>query len=160
MAFQHVQLKVCRIIFLWNKNFFLETKANILNREEKLLRQVALVANFLDDNKPKTSLTKSICTVSNFIDVTQFHLIYKILAKLYGVEPERNVSGLEKRKRQCWAVLTNSIKRASEIRKFHVTDLQGWLRNVQKSVRHMQSCSFADINWLLLCRSFLLLLLW
>ena len=34
----------------------------------------ALVAKFLDDNKPKTSLKKWIRTVSNFIDL-QFHLL-------------------------------------------------------------------------------------
>jgi len=78
--------------------YFLETKATILKRDEKSLRQVAMVAKFLDDNKPKASLTKSICTVSNFIDVTRFHLICKILVKLSGVEPERTVSGLEKEK--------------------------------------------------------------
>ena len=34
-----------------------------------------MVAKFLDDNKQKTSLKKGIRTVSNFIDLTQFHLI-------------------------------------------------------------------------------------
>lgn len=52
------------------KNLFLETKGTILKREEKSLHQVAIVVKFLDENKPKVSLTKSICTVSNFIDVT------------------------------------------------------------------------------------------
>ena len=64
----------------------------------KLLRYVAMVAKFLDDNKTKTSLKKSIRTVSNFINLTQFHLIRKILAKLSEVEPEKTVSGLEKEK--------------------------------------------------------------
>ena len=60
---------------------------------------IDMAAKFLDDNKPKTSLKNSICTVSNFINVyTQFYLICKILVKLSGVEPERNVSGLEKEK--------------------------------------------------------------
>ena len=35
-----------------------------------------------------------------------------------------------------FVVLTYSIKRASEIRKFHAV-VQQWLRNVQKSVIHM-----------------------
>ena len=60
-----------------------------------MLRHVAMIAEFLDDNKPKTSLKKSIRTVSNFINLTQFHLIRKILAKLSEVEPEKTVSGLE-----------------------------------------------------------------
>ena len=44
-------------------------------------------------------------------------------------------------------MLTDSIKRACEIRKFHVAVMQQRLRNVQKSV--MQSCSFANLNLLL-----------
>ena len=42
---------------------------------EKSLHNVAMVAKFLDDNKPKTSLKKWIRTVSNFNKPTQFHLI-------------------------------------------------------------------------------------
>ena len=54
---------------------------NFSNREEKSLHYDAMVAKFLDDNKPKTSLKKRICTVSNFIDFIQFHLICQMLAK-------------------------------------------------------------------------------
>lgn len=39
------------------KNLFLETKGTILKREEKSLHQVAIVVKFLDENKPKVSLT-------------------------------------------------------------------------------------------------------
>ena len=66
-----------------------------------MLRHVAMIAKFLDDNKPKTSLKKSIRTVSNFINLTRFHLIRKILAKLSEVEPEKTVSGLEEEKENC-----------------------------------------------------------
>ena len=45
----------------------------LANRKEKSLRHVAMVATFLDDNKPKTSLKKSNCTVSKFIDLIYFH---------------------------------------------------------------------------------------
>ena len=48
------------------------------------------------------------------------------------------------------APFTSSIKR--EIGKFHVEVAQRRLRNVQKSVMHVQSC-FANINLLLVCRS-------
>ena len=34
---------------------------------ERRSRYVAMVAKFLDDNKPKTSLKKQICAASNFI---------------------------------------------------------------------------------------------
>ena len=53
-------------------------------REEKSFRQVAMVAKFLDDNKPKTSLIKRIRTVSNFDDLIQFHLICQMMAKFSG----------------------------------------------------------------------------
>ena len=59
-------------------------------------------------------------------------------------------------------MLTYSIKRASETRKFHVTVMQQRLRNVQKSVMHMKSCSFANlhVNLLLFCCCKKSLLLW
>ena len=85
---------------LWNSN-------SLSNREEKSLRHVAMVAKFLDDNKTKTPLKKWIRTVSKFIDLIQFHLICKILAKLSGVESERTVSELRKRKRNSCAVFTS-----------------------------------------------------
>ena len=58
-------------------------------------------------------------------------------------------SGLNAKGKKFCVVLTYSIKRASEIRKFYLV-MQQWLRNVQKSVMHMQSCSFANLNLLLL----------
>ena len=43
--------------------------------------------------------------------------------------------------------------RKREIRKFHVVVVQRRQRNVQKSVMHLQSCCFAYLNLLLVCRS-------
>ena len=51
-----------------------------------------MVATFLDDNKPKTS-------VASFIDLIQFNLICQMLAKFSWVESERTVSKFRKRKR-------------------------------------------------------------
>ena len=65
-------------------------------REEKSLRHVAMVVKFLDDNKPKTSLKKSIHTVSKFIDLIQFHLICQMLAQFSGIESKRTVSKFRK----------------------------------------------------------------
>ena len=45
----------------------------------------------------------------------------------------------------------SSTKR--EIWKFHAVVVQPRLRNVPKSVMHVQSCCFANLNLLLLCRS-------
>ena len=48
-------------------------------------------------------------------------------------------------------MVTYSIKRASELRKFHVAVIQQRLRNKQKSVMQVQSCSFASLNLLVFC---------
>ena len=98
--------------------------------EDKSLRHVAMVANFLYDNKLETSLKKRIRTVSNFIDLIQFHLICQMLATFSGGESERTSSKFR--------------ARAHEIRKFHVAVVQSRLRNVQKSVMHVQSCCLTN----------------
>ena len=63
-----------------------------------------------------------------------------MLAKFSGVESKRTVFRLRKRKK-C-VVFTYFTKRAREIRKFHVVFVQRRLRNVQKSVMHVQSYCF------------------
>ena len=89
-----------------------------------------------------------------------------MLAKFSGLNPKGPYLSLEKEKETFCVVLTYSIKRAREIRKFHVAVVQQRLRNVQKSVMHVQSCCFANINLLLFncsrCRRscFNSLLLW
>ena len=70
---------------------------------------------------------------------------------MFWVESGRTVSWFRKRKKIFCVVLTYSIKRASEIRKFHVAFVQQRLRNVQKSVMHVQSCSLSNLNLLLFC---------
>ena len=47
-------------------------------------------------------------------------------------------------------VFTSSAKR--EKKAFLDVGVQGWLRNVQKSVMHVQSCCFANLNLLIFCR--------
>ena len=49
-----------------------------------------------------------------------------------------------KKEKENFVLLTNSMKQAREIKKFHVVDLQRQLRNVQKSVMQVQSCYFAN----------------
>ena len=67
-----------------------------------------------------------------------------MFAKFSGVESERAVSKLQKEKENFCVVY--SIKRSRETRKFHVAVLQRRLRDVQKSVMHVQSCCFANIK--------------
>ena len=47
----------------------------------------------------------------------------------------------------------DSFDSSNEIRHLHVVIAQLRQRNVQKSVMHVQSCSFANIDVLLFCRS-------
>lgn len=42
------------------------------NRGERLLRHVSMVAKFWEDNKPETTLKKSIHTISRFTNLIQF----------------------------------------------------------------------------------------
>ena len=60
-----------------------------------------------------------------------------MLAKFSGLNPKGPYLSLEKEKENFCVVLTYSIKRAREIRKFHVAVVQQRLRNVQKSVMHV-----------------------
>ena len=56
-------------------------------------------------------------TVSNFIDLIQFHLICQMLAKCSGYfESERTISKFRKRKRRFCVVFTYSIKWVHETR--------------------------------------------
>ena len=68
--------------------------------------------------------------------------------------PKGKYLSLEKEKENFCVVLTYLIKRASEIRKFHVAVVQQQLRNVQKSKLHVQGCCYARRNLLHFCRSY------
>ena len=76
-----------------------------------------------------------------------------MLAKFSGFNPKGRYVSLEKEKQNFFVVLTYSIKRAREIRKFPVAVVQQRLRNVQKSVMHVQRCFFVNLNLLFLCCS-------
>ena len=56
-----------------------------------------MVAKFLDDNKPRKSLKKYMRTVSNFIDLIQFHLICQMLAKFSGFNLKGPYLSLQKK---------------------------------------------------------------
>ena len=67
------------------------------------------------------------------------------VGEIFWVKSERTLSKVWK-KIHFYVVFTDSINRACEIRKFHVAARQQPLRNAQKSVMHVQSCSFANLN--------------
>ena len=81
------------------------------------------------------------------------YLICQMLAKFSGSNPNGLYLGWENEKETFCFVLTYFIKWAHEIRKYHVAVMQQLLRNAQKSVMHMQSCFFADLNLLFCCCS-------
>ena len=69
-----------------------------------------------------------------------------MLAKFSGLNTKGPYVSLEKDKQNFCVVLTYSIKRAREIRKFHVAVVQQRLRNVQKNVIQVQRCFFCQSN--------------
>ena len=73
-----------------------------------------------------------------------------MLAFVSGLKPKGPYLSLEKEKETFCVVFTNYVKRAREIRKFHVAVVQRWLKTCAKSVMHMPSCCLTDINLLLL----------
>ena len=99
----------------------------------------------------KTSLKKRIRAASNFIALIPSLLIRQMLANFYGVEFYRIVSKFRKRKRKLLFCVPVLEKR--EIRHYHVVVVQRRLRNAQKSVMHVQSSYFANLNLLGFCRS-------
>ena len=105
------------------------------------MRHVAVVAKFLDDNKPIKSL-KSLFALFQTSPILFNFIILANLAEI-SLGPYLSLAKFRKRKRQfhdfC-VVFTYSIKWACEIRKFHVVVVQRWQRNVQNSVIHEQSC--------------------
>ena len=111
-----------------------------------------MVAKFLDENKAKTSLKKRIRTVSNVTDLIQFHLICKILAKLSENESERIVSKLRKRKRK-FLYCIHQLHKAGTWGGSFMSQTLTTSKKVQKSVMHLQSCCFANINRYLFFRS-------
>ena len=78
-------------------------------------------------------------------------LVRQMLATSFGVEFSRTVSKFRKRIRSCCLEFPSSAKR--EIWHFNVVVVKRRIRNVQKSVMHVQSCGFANRNLLLFCRS-------
>ena len=56
---------------------------------------------------------------------------------------------LKKKTKTFCIVFTKSMRRAREIRKFHIAVMQRW----QKSLMYVQSCCFANINLRIFCRS-------
>ena len=73
---------------------------------------------------------------------------------LCGINPKGpSCLSLEKEKENFCVLLTYSIMWAHEIRMFHVPVMQQGLRNVRKSVMHVQSFVFANLKQFFFCCS-------
>ena len=65
-----------------------------MNRQEKLLRHVAMVAKFLDDNKPKIHLKSKFALFQTSLIL--FNFICQMLEKFSGLNPKEPYLSLEK----------------------------------------------------------------
>ena len=93
----------------------------------------------------KRHLKKWSCTASNFIALIPSCLSHQLNSKgLY------QSSGKEKE--SCCLVFPSTT--VHEFMHFHIVVVQRWQRNVQKSMVHMQSCCFANLNLLLFHSSY------
>ena len=115
-----------------------------LNREETSLRRVAMEAKFLDDNKPKKSLKSLFALFQTSPILFNFIEFGKSWWNFLWDRIYHNLSLKNESDKFC-VVFTYSIKRACEIRKFHVVVVQRQQRNVQNSVMHAKLL-FVTIN--------------
>ena len=93
----------------------------------------------------KTSLKKWSCAASNLIALIPSRLSHQLNSKgLY------QSSGKEKE--SCCLVFPSAT--IHEFMHFHIVVVQRRQRNVQKSMMHMQSCCFANLNLFLFCSSY------
>ena len=135
--------ETCYVTSARTKTFFAPSEFPN-NTEEKSLRHVATVANFLNNNKLKTSLKSEYALFQSSLILFNFISFVKCWRHFLVVNPKGPYISLEKEKGLFCVLFSYFIKRAHEIRKFHVAVVQPRLRNVQKSVMHVQSCCFAN----------------
>ena len=92
----------------------------------------------------KTSLKKWIRAASNVIALIPSRLIHQMLANVLELNSKGLHQSSGKEKGSCCLVLPSPTKR--EIRHFHAVVVQRRLRNVQKSVMHVQRWVYANIS--------------
>ena len=125
-------LFICRRVFLlsfrWTHVFHetslaVRSKERGLYREEKSFHHVAMVAKFLDDNKPIKSLKSLFALFQSSPILFTFIKFGKSWRNFLWDRIYRYLS-LEKESDNFCVVFTYSIKQAREIRKFHVVVVQ------------------------------------
>ena len=103
-----------------------------------------MVAKFSDDNKPKRHLTSGFALFQTSSILFNFTLFCQMLAKFSGLNPKGPYVSLGKEKQNFCVVLSYYIKRAREIRKFHVAVVQQRLRNVKNAWMQVQRSFFCQ----------------
>ena len=98
--------------------------------------------------RPLKSELALLQTLLGLFHLVQFDKCWQIFLE---VNSERLYQRSGKEKESSFLVCTSST--TSENRHFYVVVVQRRLRNVQKSVIHVQSCCLANLNLLLFCRS-------
>ena len=98
-----------------------------------------MVAKFLDDNKLIKSLKSLIALSQTSPILSSFFYFGKSWQNFLWDHIYRYIS-LEKEGDNFCVLFTYSIKRAREMRKFHIILVQWQQRNVQNSVMQVQSC--------------------
>ena len=97
------------------------------------------------------SLKRYSCAASNFFLLIPSGSVRQMLANVLKLNSKGLYQSSRTEKESCCLVFPPSTKH--EIRHFNVVVVQRRLRNVQKSVMHVQSCCFANLNLFLFCRS-------
>ena len=90
-------------------------------------------------------------SASNVMILIPCRSFREMLACFSAVDFSKTVSKFRKRKESRRLVFTSSPK--GVIRHFHVVVVHWEQRNIQKSVMHVRSCCFANLNVLLFCCS-------
>ena len=101
--------------------------------------------NFQLTTNRKRHLKSELVLLQTSSPLLTFIKFVKCWRNCLGLNPEGPY--LKRKKRE--NLLTYSIRRKGAIRKFPDAAVQWRLRNVQKSVMHVQSCCFANLNLLL-----------
>ena len=95
----------------------------------------------------RTSLKKWIRATSTFSALISSRLIRTNVGNFLELNSTGQYQSSGKQKESCCVVFPSSTKR--EIRHFHVAPATTAKKCIQKSVMHVQSCCFANINLLL-----------
>ena len=105
--------------------------------------------------KQEKNVQKSVRAASNFVALIPSRLIRQMLAIFLQLNSKELYQCSGEEKDSCCLMFLPAIKR--QIGYFPVVVVRRRLRNVQKSVIHVQSCCLANLDLLHFCRRFSLL---